>query len=145
MRTVCAASGNAASASRIPSSGRMASLLICETSVDRWSRGCHRAIAMALRNLALLLGLVAFAVCAQDYPRRPVRLIVPFPPSGGNDSVARAVAQQLSASPGQPFVVDNRAGPGGAIGAELAARAPADGYTLFLGGVGSHVVNPNLH
>ena len=74
-----------------------------------------------------------------------MRLIVPFPPGGGNDIVARAVAQELGKSFGQQFVVDNRAGAGGAIGAELAARSPADGYTLFLGGVGSHVVNPSLH
>ncbi|HEY7241775.1 MAG TPA: tripartite tricarboxylate transporter substrate binding protein [Burkholderiales bacterium] len=74
-----------------------------------------------------------------------MRLIVPFPPSGGNDIVARAIAHELAKSLGQQFVVDNRAGAGGALGAELAARAPADGYTLFLGGVGSHVVNPSLH
>ena len=89
--------------------------------------------------------LLALPLFAQDYPRRPVRLIVPFPPGGGNDIVARAVAQELGKSLGQQFVVDNRAGAGGAIGAELAARSPADGYTLFLGGVGSHVVNPSLH
>jgi tripartite-type tricarboxylate transporter receptor subunit TctC len=89
--------------------------------------------------------LLALPLFAQDYPLRPVRLIVPFPPGGGNDIVARAVAQELGKSLGQQFVVDNRAGAGGAIGAELAARSPADGYTLFLGGVGSHVVNPSLH
>jgi tripartite-type tricarboxylate transporter receptor subunit TctC len=89
--------------------------------------------------------LFALGLYAQDYPRRPVRLIVPFPPGGGNDTVARAVAQELGKSLGQQFVVDNRAGAGGAIGAELAARSPADGYTLFLGGVGSHVVNPSLN
>jgi tripartite-type tricarboxylate transporter receptor subunit TctC len=102
----------------------------------------------ALARLGLALVFLAFAALplfAQDYPRRPVRLIVPFPPGGGNDIVARAVAQELGKSLGQQFVVDNRAGAGGAIGAELAARSPSDGYTLFLGGVGSHVVNPSLH
>jgi tripartite-type tricarboxylate transporter receptor subunit TctC len=99
-----------------------------------------------LRFIPLACGaLFALSLFAQDYPRRPVRLIVPFPPGGGNDIVARAVAQELGKSLGQQFVVDNRAGAGGAIGAELAARSPADGYTLFLGGVGSHVVNPSLH
>jgi tripartite-type tricarboxylate transporter receptor subunit TctC len=99
-----------------------------------------------LRRLILLVCLIAaLPLGAQDYPRRPVRLIVPFPPGGGNDIVARAVAQELGKSLGQQLVVDNRAGAGGAIGAELAARSPADGYTLFLGGVGSHVVNPSLH
>jgi len=100
-----------------------------------------------LRRVIVLAccALVAVPACAPDYPRRPIRLIVPFPPGGGNDIVARAVAQELGKSLGQPLVVDNRAGAGGAIGAELAARSPADGYTLFLGGVGSHVVNPSLH
>ena len=99
-----------------------------------------------LRRFVILACLfAALPLGAQDYPLRPVRLIVPFPPGGGNDIVARAVAQELGKSLGQQFVVDNRAGAGGAIGAELAARAPADGYTLFLGGVGSHVVNPSLH
>jgi tripartite-type tricarboxylate transporter receptor subunit TctC len=100
-----------------------------------------------LRRFIILAccALVALPAYAQDYPRRPVRLVVPFPPGGGNDIVARAVAQELGKSLGQQFVVDNRAGAGGAIGAELAARSPADGYTLFLGGVGSHVVNPSLH
>jgi tripartite-type tricarboxylate transporter receptor subunit TctC len=82
---------------------------------------------------------------AQDYPRKPVRLIVPFAPGGGNDAVARTIAQQMSASLGQQIVIDNRSGAGGVVGAELAAKAPPDGYTLFLGGVGSLAVNPNLH
>jgi tripartite-type tricarboxylate transporter receptor subunit TctC len=93
-----------------------------------------------------VLPLVLFdAAGAQDYPRKPVRLIVPFAPGGGNDTVARAIAQSLGASLGQPVLVDNRSGAGGVVGAELAAKAPADGYTLFLGGVGSHAVNPSLH
>ena len=87
----------------------------------------------------------ALPVCAQEYPRKPIRLIVPFAPGGGNDTVARAIAQSAGTSLGQPVIVDNRAGAGGMLGAELAARAPPDGYTLFLGGVGSHAINPNLH
>ena len=79
------------------------------------------------------------------YPSKPIHLIVPFPPGGGNDTVARAIAQQVSPELGQPVVIDNRPGAGGAVGAELAAKAPPDGYTLFLAGVGSHVVNPNVH
>src|SRR5712692_8417302 len=101
------------------------------------------------RVYSLLLSAVLLAgttwVAAQEYPSKPVRLIVPFAPGGGNDIVARAIAQQLSASLGRQFVVDNRAGAGGVVGAELAAKSPPDGYTLFLGGVGSHAVNPNLH
>jgi len=99
---------------------------------------------MRLVACALALSLSALAG-AQDFPSKPIRLIVPFPPGGGNDTVARAIAQQASPALGQPIVVDNRPGAGGIVGAELAAKAPADGYTLFLGGVGSHAVNPNLH
>ncbi|MBS0320077.1 MAG: tripartite tricarboxylate transporter substrate binding protein [Proteobacteria bacterium] len=87
----------------------------------------------------------ALAAGADDYPTHPLKLIVPFAPGGGNDTVARAVAQKLAPMLGQPIVVDNRGGAGGALGAELAAHSPADGYTLFLGGVGSQVVNPLLH
>ncbi len=96
---------------------------------------------------ALFLGTLAgsLPVCAQEYPHKPVRLIVPFAPGGGNDTVARAIAQSAGASLGQPVVVDNRPGAGGMLGAQLAAKSPPDGYTLFLGGVGSHAVNPNLH
>ena len=104
---------------------------------------------MKERALVAALFLVTLAgtlpACAQEYPRKAIRLIVPFAPGGGNDTVARAIAQSAGASLGQPVVVDNRAGAGGMLGAELAARAPPDGYTLFLGGVGSHAVNPNLH
>ncbi len=92
---------------------------------------------------ALVLALPV-ASHAQSYPAKPLRLIVPFAPGGGNDTIARAIAAQMSGSMGQQVVVDNRAGAGGVIGAEAAARAPADGYTLFLGGVGSHAVNPTL-
>jgi len=99
---------------------------------------------------AVVLAGVAAARCAgaaaaEDYPSRPLRLIVPFAAGGGNDTVARTLALRLGDRLGQPVVVDNRGGAGGVLGAELAARAPADGYTLFLGGVGSHAINPTLH
>ncbi|HEY3074017.1 MAG TPA: tripartite tricarboxylate transporter substrate binding protein [Burkholderiales bacterium] len=97
---------------------------------------------MRIALLALFWAVVAHA---QQFPAKPIHLIVPFPPGGGNDTVARAIAQQLGPDLGQPVVIDNRPGAGGSVGAELAARAPADGYTLFLAGVGSHAVNPNLH
>src|SRR3954464_14112079 len=100
-----------------------------------------------IRRASALVGLllVCAAALAQDYPAKPLRFIVPFPPGGGNDTVARAIAQQMSPALGQPVVIDNRPGAGGSVGADLVAKGPADGYTLFLAGVGSHAVNPNLH
>ena len=99
-----------------------------------------------LRGLAALLLIWSSAcACAADYPTRAIHVIVPFAPGGGNDTVARLVGDGLTAELGQPVVVENRPGAGGVVGAEAVARAPADGYTLFLGGVGSHAINPNLH
>ena len=84
------------------------------------------------------------AVHAQTFPTRPIRLIVPFPPGGGNDILARTVGQRLTEVVNQPIVVDNRAGAGGVIGATAAAQAAPDGYTLFLGSVGNLAQNPAL-
>ena len=78
----------------------------------------------------------------QSWPSKPIRLIVPFAAGGGNDTVARAVSEKLSLVLGQRVLVDNKGGAGGALGAELAAKADPDGYTLFLGGVGSLAINP---
>jgi len=99
-----------------------------------------------MRKFIAALALCSAALAhAEPYPAKPIHLIVPFPPGGGNDTVARAIAQELGPDLGQPMVIDNRPGAGGSVGAELAAKAPPDGYTLFLAGVGSHAVNPNLH
>src|SRR3954467_14950324 len=84
-------------------------------------------------------------VLAQVYPSKPIRLIVPFPPGGPNDILGRVVAQKLSEQLGQQVVIDNRGGAGGLIGAELAARAVPDGYTLLFGGTASLAINPSLH
>src|SRR5713101_8206380 len=96
------------------------------------------------RIVQALAASVAAAAALAQYPAKPIRLIVPFAAGGGNDSVARLVGKRLSDSLGQPLVVDNRPGAGGVLGADLAAKAAPDGYTLFLGGVGSHAINPNL-
>jgi tripartite-type tricarboxylate transporter receptor subunit TctC len=108
-------------------------------------RAHRNASWILLRSLLFAALACATGFAAAEYPERPLRLIVPFAPGGGNDTVARLVGQRLTAILGQPVVVDNRAGAGGVLGAELAAKAPPDGYTLFLGGVGSHAINPNLH
>lgn len=102
------------------------------------------AIAAALIAAFGMSAFHAPEVSAQAWPTKPLRWIVPFPPGGGNDTVARAVGQRLAESLGQGVAIDNRPGAGGTIGADLAARAPADGYTLFLAGVASHGINPAL-
>lgn len=107
-----------------------------------------RSLRSSITRLLLPCLLAAASVSAahaDDYPTRPIRLIVPFAAGGGNDTVARLVGDSLAKRLGQAVIVDNRPGAGGVVGAEAAARAPADGYTLFLGGVGSHAINPNLH
>ncbi len=96
------------------------------------------------RIIFLAFCLLSAASWGQDFPVKPIRLIVPFSAGGGNDAVARVIAQQLTTQLKQTVVVENRPGAGGAVGAESAARATPDGYTLFLGGVGSLAVNPNL-
>ncbi|HEY6821355.1 MAG TPA: tripartite tricarboxylate transporter substrate binding protein [Burkholderiales bacterium] len=80
---------------------------------------------------AALLCTAALA-CAQPYPAKPIRLVVPYPPGGGTDTVARPLAQKISESTGQPVIVDNRGGASEIIGTEIVAHAPADGYTLLL-------------
>jgi tripartite-type tricarboxylate transporter receptor subunit TctC len=90
------------------------------------------------------LASLAATAAAQTYPARPLRLIVPFPPGGGNDILARAVGQRLAEVVGQQVVVDNRGGAGGVIGGQIASTAPPDGYTLFLGSLGSLAHNPAL-
>jgi tripartite-type tricarboxylate transporter receptor subunit TctC len=99
-----------------------------------------RAAAVALLIAALMPGMTV----AQTYPARPVRFIVPFAPGGSTDLLARFLAPRLTETLGQTVVVDNRGGAGGVIGAELAARAPADGYTIVLGSPGPLTINPNL-
>jgi tripartite-type tricarboxylate transporter receptor subunit TctC len=107
-------------------------------------RICVAMRAGATAAGAMLLAWSASAALAQAYPNKPVRLIVPFPPGGGTDLVARAIAQRLSDSLGQNVLVENRAGAGGVIGAEYVAKAPADGYTLLMGTPGPLTINPNL-
>ncbi len=86
--------------------------------------------------------LAAVPSALEPWPTKSIRLIVPFSAGGGNDTVARAVSEKLSVVLGQRVIVDNKGGAGGALGAELAAHSEPDGYTLFLGGVGSLAINP---
>src|SRR5262245_55542927 len=82
--------------------------------------------------LALLAALAAIGAAAADYPSRPVKWIVPYPPGGTTDVLARIVAQWLSEKMGQPFLIENKPGGGNNIGVELVVNAPADGYTMLL-------------
>src|SRR3546814_16891698 len=82
------------------------------------------------------VGLSPAAVLAQDYPSRPVKLIVPFGPGTTTDIISRVIGEALAKPLGQAVIVENRAGAGGAIGSDLVAKSPADGYTLVMGTVG---------
>jgi tripartite-type tricarboxylate transporter receptor subunit TctC len=98
-----------------------------------------------LKRLAtFVLLLAATAALAQPYPARPVKLIVPFPPGGNTDIVGRLIAHKLSDAFGQQVYVENRGGAGGTIGAEAAAKSPADGYTLFFSTTGTFASAPSM-
>jgi tripartite-type tricarboxylate transporter receptor subunit TctC len=93
---------------------------------------------------AIVLGLTCSVASAQNYPAKPIRLIVPYPPGGPTDLVGRSVGQKLTEAWGQQVVVENRAGAASAVGTEAASRAPADGYTLLLGTSAGFCINPAL-
>jgi tripartite-type tricarboxylate transporter receptor subunit TctC len=95
--------------------------------------------------LALMTACIAPGVLAQAFPNHAIRLVVPFPAGGTTDILARDVAKQLTETLGQAVVVDNRPGAGGNIGADIVAKAAPDGYTLLMGTVGTHAINPSLY
>ena len=106
----------------------------------------HTTRRTLLASLAVAAaGALPLGALAQNFPTKPITIIVPFSAGGTTDILARIVGQGLTTELGQPFVVDNRAGAGGNIGASLAAKAPADGYTLFMGTVGTHAINQALY
>ena len=102
--------------------------------------------ALVLAGAAAALGLGALPALAQTaWPTKPVRIVVPFTPGGTTDLLARAVAPELSRAFGQAFVVENKPGAGGNVGADLVAKSPGDGYTLLMGTVGTHGINRALY
>jgi tripartite-type tricarboxylate transporter receptor subunit TctC len=103
----------------------------------------RRKILASLAALAVAAPLAASA--QSDYPNRPVRLVVPFGPGTTTDIIARVFAEALARPLGQAIVVENKSGAGGNIGADFVAKAPADGYTIVMGTVGTHAINPGLY
>jgi tripartite-type tricarboxylate transporter receptor subunit TctC len=104
-------------------------------------------IASSLLALATSLSasLSTAQTAAQNYPQKPIRMIVPFTPGGSTDILARSIGQELSKAWGQSVIIENIAGAGGSIGADKAAKSPADGYTLLMGHIGTLAVNPSLY
>ena len=117
-----------------------------EPRIHAGARSSSVALLTVFASLACAVGRadVQAAATAPSYPLRPIRLIVPFAPGGGTDFLARLLGAKLQEAMGQTVVVDNRGGAGGVIGAEMAARSPADGYTLLLGSPGALTINPNM-
>jgi len=107
----------------------------------------------ARRRLAALAGLLLASVfvavplpaSAQAFPAKPVKLVVPFPPGGTLDNIGRLIAQKLTEAWGQTVVVENKPGAGGNVGADAVAKSPADGYTVVMGALSTHAVNPSLY
>src|SRR5438093_13095762 len=101
--------------------------------------------ARGLLPLTMFAVLVAAPASAQNYPSRPVMIVVPFAAGGGNDIMARLLAQHMSRALGQQFVIDNRAGAAGTIGARAVAKSTPDGHTLMVGHSGVFGVAPSLY
>ena len=96
--------------------------------------------------LSLMFIMISDAACAADaWPARSIRFIVPYPPGGPTDLMARSMSGRLTEALGQSVVVDNRAGAGGNVGTEVAAKAPPDGYTILMGAISTHSINVNLY
>src|SRR5437660_289570 len=97
-----------------------------------------------LALLALSLAGLSGPVGAQDYPTKPIKFVVPYPPGGGTDVVARIVNEPLATALGQPIIIDNRGGAAGNLGTDIVAKSPADGYTILFT-LSSHTINPKLY
>jgi tripartite-type tricarboxylate transporter receptor subunit TctC len=106
---------------------------------------CSARVANLVMAIVVTTLAAPSAIAQATYPNKPVRVVVPFPAAGTTDILARAAAQKLSETWGQQAIVDNRPGAGGNIGSELVAKSAPDGYTLLMGTVGTHAINPSLY
>ena len=104
----------------------------------------RRDLMFRLLAMAIVASVGLSTAHAQSWPSKPVRIIVPFPPGGTTDIVARSLGVELQKMWGQPVIIENRAGAGGNVGAEAVAKSPNDGYTLLMGTVGTHAINAPL-
>jgi tripartite-type tricarboxylate transporter receptor subunit TctC len=100
---------------------------------------------IAIAVVGVMTALSSHMAWAQNYPAKPITLVIPFPPGGGTDTGGRILAEQLSKKWGQPVVVENKGGAAGQIGADMVAKAKPDGYTLLLGNIGTQAINPSLY
>src|SRR5262249_55722418 len=114
-----------------------------DSVISTVTRSLAALATFALVALAAAL-LVATEASAEDWPAKPVRVIVPFAPGGTADTLGRLTAQKLAEYLGQQFVIENRGGAGGVIGSEIVAKAEPDGYMLVVSGVASHCIQPAL-
>ena len=116
-------------------------ILLHRVSHHFWHASGAVAIAVAAGSILLPCSVAH----AQNYPAKPVRMVVPFPPGGSLDIAGRLIAQKLTDAWGQAVVVENKPGAGGNIGADFVAKSPPDGYTILLGALSTHAVNPSLY
>lgn len=123
----------------------MSPLPYIQMKVQRFHARVNPARFLLLGGCLILSCFLAQGAQGAEYPERPIKLVVPFPPGGPTDIVARPFAEALSQSLGQAVVIENRGGAGGSIGAAAVVKSPADGYTLLLGTVGVISINPGLY
>src|SRR5258708_15518564 len=104
-----------------------------------------RALQVAARVSLLALAWACIPIHAQTFPARPLRIVVPFPPGGTSDILARTIGQKLTEEWGQPVITDNRPGAAGNIASDYVAKSKGDGYTLYINTVGTHAINPAIY